>query len=178
MLVQNLELSHPAWVNSEKNHWHDSQKGTESWRTFNMWTHFLVNRLLTWELAHWLVRFLSCHWAAGPARTIASVYSVQPVWEQVRSVSNLNRGCCTEQVCTSEAEKASTQKSAQKTHHVMARLHIFPDPMADERRLGGAVYQRHKLIFVILGKIFVFHLQSQKKAPKATAFQFNSISFA
>lgn len=40
----------------------------------------------------------------------------------------------------------------------MARLHVLADAVADERGLRGAVDQRHKLILVIFGKVFVFNL--------------------
>lgn len=45
----------------------------------------------------------------------------------------------------------------------MAGLHILADAMADERGLRGAVDQRHKLILVIFGKVFIFNLWQKKK---------------
>lgn len=45
----------------------------------------------------------------------------------------------------------------------MAGLHILANAMADERGLRGAVDQRHKLILVIFGKVFIFNLCQKKK---------------
>lgn len=44
----------------------------------------------------------------------------------------------------------------------MAWFYIFSNPVTDEWGLGRAVYQGHKLILVIFGKIFIFNLQENK----------------
>lgn len=44
----------------------------------------------------------------------------------------------------------------------MTRFYIFSNPMADEWWLGGAVYQGHKFILIVFGKVFIFHLQQIK----------------
>lgn len=45
----------------------------------------------------------------------------------------------------------------------MAGLHVLADAVADEWRLRGAVDQRHKLVLVIFGKVFIFNLWQNKE---------------
>lgn len=44
-------------------------------------------------------------------------------------------------------------------YHIMTWFYIFSDPMTDERRLGRAINQWHKLILVVFWEILIFHLQ-------------------
>lgn len=47
----------------------------------------------------------------------------------------------------------------------MTGFYIFSNPMTDEWWQGGAVNQGHKLILIVFGKIFIFHLQENKIFP-------------
>lgn len=44
-------------------------------------------------------------------------------------------------------------------YHIMTWFYIFSDPMTDERWLGRAINQWHKLILVVFWEILIFHLQ-------------------
>lgn len=47
----------------------------------------------------------------------------------------------------------------------MTGFYIFSNPMTDEWWQGIAVNQGHKLILIVFGKIFIFHLQENKIFP-------------
>lgn len=48
------------------------------------------------------------------------------------------------------------------SYHVVARLHILSNPMADQRWLRGTVYKRYKLVLVIFWKVFIFNLKKRE----------------
>lgn len=128
------------------------------------------------QLTERLVHFLSFHLTAGPTRRATSIYWGQPVVVKKQnktkdcfiSVKNDHFrnvptffGCVvlSEKLFSTELKKLHLDFDW--SHHIMTGFYIFSNPMTDERRLWGAVYQGHKLILIVFGKIFIFHLRTK-----------------
>lgn len=47
-------------------------------------------------------------------------------------------------------------------YHIVARLYILSNSMADKGWLRGTIYKRHKFILVVFWEIFVFDLRGSK----------------